>query len=975
MTDATGVPARPTWYVGRAGVSALLDRGAFLTTLVGGAGCGKTTALGGWAAGRAAWHSLRADDAALPALLPRLAQAVHAAGMGDLMTASMAELLAPVTGTAAGEEYAQADALASLLAGAVDLAGGRDAAVDTTVVLDGLDRLSPVAPAMRFIEALARQAPRGLRLVVASREPMPFAVDRLRDTGRLVELTTGELVFDVDETYQLLTVALGDAAAADEIAADLQTLTSGWPSQVSLGAAWLAQQPAPTRRAKLIAFEGFDGALAETVLVNTDEPVRDLVRSAAYLPRVGAGLLRAIGHGVEPDTDLDALLAGAAPMLMPESGRPGWYRVSSTARTAVHSREPLGAAQRRELLQLAIAWFAMHGEVESALATAVQLGDPDVLVSLLDRHGADLIVTGRAGDVVAAIESVPAPARTASLLLVEGEARHSRGDVAGALACVSVVSAGDGLLSAEVARRIGKIRQLAGDIAGAEAVYRRAQLDGSAPVDEAILLGQLATVHWLRSDIDAARSVVTDALARAEAVADPRALASVYTTAASVAEHDGDAEAADSYAVRATSAAELGGDLLQLSRIHINRAQREISLGNFATGLGHVDEALRLSERAGTGWFTAMARTNRGWAYRGLGRLEEAVAEFEAARQFWRGVGSDLQAYAQIGLGAVYLLRGDLEATEAELTAAMAIGERSGDHQALTGASTLARARYASDPASAWQLTEWAMANAPGHWRNWALLTAGWLALCDGDPATARRHAEATIASIRRFPDPNAVAELTELQALASDDGPRAAEMLADAQRQWARIGNPVFVQRAGVAAAHRSRTQTDVAEARLRALGVRPAAALAAGPLRAVGAFRDTVHAPDLARFMVAAREALDRFDREGDGARARETLTTALAMLPGAPPPEAGEAREQYATVLTALARACELTGDVDAALAWHLRLLEDDPNDEAAHLGAVTTLARAGRHEEARRRYRMYTERMRQDGHEPAPYPQAS
>ena len=35
-------------------------------------------------------------------------------------------------------------------------------------------------------------------------------------------------------------------------------------------------------------------------------------------------------------------------------------------------------------------------------------------------------------------------------------------------------------------------------------------------------------------------------------------------------------------------------------------------------------------------------------------------------------------------------------------------------------------------------------------------------------------------------------------------------------------------------------------------------------------------------------------------------------------------------------------------------------------------VSTLASAGRHGEARRRYRLYTERMRQNNREPAPYP---
>ena len=61
--------------------------------------------------------------------------------------------------------------------------------------------------------------------------------------------------------------------------------------------------------------------------------------------------------------------------------------------------------------------------------------------------------------------------------------------------------------------------------------------------------------------------------------------------------------------------------------------------------------------------------------------------------------------------------------------------------------------------------------------------------------------------------------------------------------------------------------------------------------------------------------------------------------------------------------LAHVCEVAGDVDAALGWHLRLLEADPSNEDAHLGVVTTLALVGRHEEARRRYRFYTDRMRQ------------
>src|SRR5262249_45559914 len=111
-------------------------------------------------------------------------------------------------------------------------------------------------------------------------------------------------------------------------------------------------------------------------------------------------------------------------------------------------------------------------------------------------------------------------------------------------------------------------------------------------------------------------------------------------------------------------------------------------------------------------------------------------------------------------------------------------------------------------------------------------------------------------------------------------------------------------------------------------------------------------------------------RFRTDGDAARARQTLTDLIAQLPGAPADD--DLRALYLVAVATLARACEVTGDVDAALAWHLRVLEDAPYDENGHLGVVTTLVRAGRHTEARRRYLMYTERMRGRGREPAPYP---
>jgi ATP/maltotriose-dependent transcriptional regulator MalT len=980
VTAPGALPARPTWYVGRAGISLALDAtadgAAWLVTVVAGAGAGKTTALGAWATARGArWYSLRPEDAELSVVVAWLAESADIPGWSDALPAEL-----PAAPGGEGAEQSRADALASLLAIAVDHAQPTGGVRPVTAVLDGFEVLPSESPTVRFVEALARHAPPGLRVVVASRNPMPFAVDRLRETGRLAELVATDLVFDVDETFQLLTVALGDAAAADEVAADLHTLTSGWPGQVSLGAAWLAQQPPGVRRARLAAFAGFDAELSDAVLAGTDAPTRALVRAAAYLPRVDAKLMldvqqdRAGNSSVPKPADLaaaEALLVSAAPLLMPESGRPGWYEVSGAARTGVLAKDPLPADHRRALLRSAVLSYLRRDDRPSAIAAGVDLGEPGRLVDLLSRYGAELIMSGRISDVMAAVSAIPPAARTPAVKLVEAEARHSLGDVPAALACLADVEASGMASTAAIARRVGKIRQLAGDIAGAGEVYARVVRDGSQPIDEAILVGQQATVQWLRGDIEAARAVVIEGLAMAEKCGDERALAAAYATAAMIAERDGDFAANDAYTSKASEAATAAGDMVQLIRIRINRSQRLIGSGRYGDALVELDEAIRLTHVTGTdGWFGAVARTNRGWAFRGLGRYDEALAAFDTARERWQSVGSDLAAYALIGLGATHLDRGDVELADAELTEAITIGDRSGDHQALTGLATLSRARWAVDHASARQLLDRSLATAPGIWRSWALLTLGWIALEEGDRRLAMEQVGATLANAKRFADPCALAEAAELEALATDDDTTAVRILADAQRQWAMLGNPVFVNRNAVVLAHRSGASIAAAEARLRAVGVRPAAALAAGPLRVVGAFRDVSSDADQARLVRAAADAVVRYRADGDAAPARNTLSDLIAQLIG--PPADPDLRELYLVAVATLARACEVTGDVEAALAWHLRVLEDAPYDENGHLGVVTTLVRAGRHSEARSRYLMYTERMRSRGVEPAPYP---
>ena len=321
----------------------------------------------------------------------------------------------------------------------------------------------------------------------------------------------------------------------------------------------------------------------------------------------------------------------------------------------------------------------------------------------------------------------------------------------------------------------------------------------------------------------------------AEECGDPRALAGAYAAAAMVAERDGDFDANDEYARRAAAAAERGGDLVQLTRIRVNRSQRLHPAGQLRRRAGRtrrraaadrVDRHVGLVRRGRSGP-TAAGRTavSAGSTRRWPNSTRPWSSGARPAATWWRTRRS--------GSARSTWIAGDLDAAEAELTAALAIGERSGDHQALTGLSTHARVRYATDPAGAWTLPSGRSRRDIGNWRNWALLTAGWLALCDGDRARARTLMRRRVREHRAVPRSRR-GRRGDRTARAGPPGPVGRDGVP-ARRRAAAVGTdrqsgvrePGQRSRSPTAAAGRS----PAAEARLRAVGVRPAIAACRRP------------------------------------------------------------------------------------------------------------------------------------------------
>lgn len=133
-----------------------------------------------------------------------------------------------------------------------------------------------------------------------------------------------------------------------------------------------------------------------------------------------------------------------------------------------------------------------------------------------------------------------------------------------------------------------------------------------------------------------------------------------------------------------------------------------------------------------------------------------------------------------------------------------------------------------------------------------------------------------------------------------------------------------------------------------------------------------------DVEQFLRRAKAALEEHRRSGPNALAGLVAAEAThtgEFLEDDPYEEwaasvAEEVRATHLALLRALVSRLRQAGEVDEVVRYSLRLLDKDRFDEQAHLGLVRLLLAAGRHGEARRRYRIYQQAMVELGIAPQP-----
>lgn len=872
-----------------------------VTTVIAPAGYGKSNLLRTWADTVAsAPVNLTSADQSLATVGHKVVDALRlrVPGLQDTFNVE------PATGPGGGTGTDRVEALAAFIADGLQ----RHLTRPLVLMFEDIDSLGDSEGAA-FVDALIRQAPADISLVLSARSAPSVRLARLRAQGRVLDIGAEELAFTTSETAGLADL-LG---LAPEQAVDVHELTGGWPvaTRMALEAVRKTGE-VPTdasRRAGLfdyLAEEVFGGESEDDQLI-----LAELCELGTFAPEL------ALAARVSADqSQLDRLHDRGVYLEV----RAGQWSVLPLVRAFLASRSLVPEDRRQYLHARAAGWYLDRRRPEDALRYAISAGNPDVTRSVLMDVGSLLVGSGAAAMVISAIESLNGDDLSMQRLL--GEAQLYVGLWPEALVTLGSLAAEQEHVDAGLAWRMLFMYYQRGDLDEARQLFERARPPSGPQVDQALLLGWAAAVFWVLGDADECRKLCSEAVEHAVQSADDRALAGAYTVQAMLAALDGDRHANEALYLQALHHAERGGDLLQMLRIHVNRGSRHMEEGAYLEAIAETEVALQIADLGGFRSFRAMGMTNRGEARTKVARFDEAASDFAEAQAIWEGLNSRQVSYALMSMADVHLVRGDITLARAGYEEARSIAASVHDTQGLVPAlAGLSRVTALDDPATAVELAQEAVAIGPTLGKVDALLALAGAHLANADPEAAAGVATEALQLSQQRRDRAGMAEALELAAVAEQDG---WERLNEALRIWEELGAPLGQLRTRLRrlAAHGAqRDELEAVRSEARLLGARPLAAQASAMLdsldererpklqiNSLGGFLlsrdDAVVGPadwqskkarDLLKILVArrgrpiAREALqDHLWPDDDPAKTANRLSVALSTLRGVLDPD---------------------------------------------------------------------------------------
>jgi LuxR family maltose regulon positive regulatory protein len=274
--------------------------------------------------------------------------------------------------------------LTRLLAGLDGVAQPVLLAVDAAEVVSDQGR-------REILSAVVDHLPNGSQLLLAGREGGWWRTARLRAEGRIVEVGPPDLAFTDAEAAEM-------ARAMGLPVAEVVTLNQrieGWPVMLTLGALGAFSATDGTRPEGSQAGDRFLHEYVRSEILSAPDLDLDFLSRVSLAEPISGALCDEL-LDVQGSGAVLARLAAATMLLLPVDDGREEYRLHPVIRDVLAAelrrRDP---SAMNDVRRRAGRWYRTHGRPEQAMAQAIALGDPELVVELAGEYAQRLYQKGR----------------------------------------------------------------------------------------------------------------------------------------------------------------------------------------------------------------------------------------------------------------------------------------------------------------------------------------------------------------------------------------------------------------------------------------------------------------------------------------------------------------------------------------------------------------------------------------------------
>ena len=243
--------------------------------------------------------------------------------------------------------------IASWLSQVAEFAG------DVLLILDDVHALP--AASNDALAYLLHHAPANLRVVLASRKPLPFSVLDLVSKGKYASIDAEDLRLQLSETTELLHARFGNRVDADNCAR-LHQLTEGWVLGLQLAMVSIEQQPSfRDAVANCLSQKGdIRRFFVEALLQRLEKPDMNFLVAVSFVDSLHPDLCQAITGLLESSAILNRLCE-QTPILSEGVGT-SWLRIHALAKDVLSEMfVGLPEMDKQRYHSAAASWLADHG--------------------------------------------------------------------------------------------------------------------------------------------------------------------------------------------------------------------------------------------------------------------------------------------------------------------------------------------------------------------------------------------------------------------------------------------------------------------------------------------------------------------------------------------------------------------------------------------------------------------------------------